>query len=84
MDVSVEDLYFMKDRSWYTTPEDEGIDDFFFPDGRGYHIKDDAPEEAKKNYEEFYAFQESGFLIQPKFRFVSLAVLWAAFLFEKE
>ena len=63
MDVSVEDLYFLKDRSWYTTPEDEGIDDFFFPDGRGYHIKDDAPEEAKKNYEEFYAFQESGFLI---------------------
>ncbi len=56
MDVSVEDLYFLKDRSWYTTPEDEGIDDFFFPDGRGYHIKDDAPEEAKKNYEEFYSF----------------------------
>ena len=26
----------------------------FFEDGRGYHIKDDAPEEAKKSYEEFY------------------------------
>ena len=38
-----------------TTPEDEGIDDFFFDDGRGYHIKDDAPEEAKQSYIDFYA-----------------------------
>ena len=46
--------YFLSNRDWYTTPEDEGIDDFFFEDGRGYHIKDDAPEEAKKSYEELY------------------------------
>ena len=45
--------YFLSNRDWYTTPEDEGIDDFFFDDDRGYHIKDDAPEEAKKSYEEF-------------------------------
>ena len=44
--------YFLSNRDWYTTPEDEGIDDFFFDDDRGYHIKDDAPEEAKKSYED--------------------------------
>lgn len=47
--------YFMTNRAWYTTTEDEGIDGFFFDDDRGYHIHDDAPEEAKKSYEEFYA-----------------------------
>ena len=35
--------YFLTNLYWYTTPEDEGIDYFFFDDGRGYHIKDDAP-----------------------------------------
>lgn len=47
--------YFMSNREWYTTPEDEGSPDIFFGDGRGYHIRDDAPDEAKKSYEEFYA-----------------------------
>lgn len=56
-----EQSYFLSNRDWYTTPEDEGIDDFFFEDGRGYHIKDDAPEEAKKSYEEFYDILESNF-----------------------
>ena len=54
--------YFLTNRDWYTTPEDEGIDDFFFEDGRGYHIKDDAPEEAKQSYAEFYDMLESFFL----------------------
>lgn len=45
---------FLKNREWYTTPQDEGLDDMFFPDGRGYHIRDDAPEEAKRSYEELY------------------------------
>lgn len=31
--------YFLTNRYWYTTPEDEGIDDFFFDDGRGYQLK---------------------------------------------
>ena len=47
--------YFMNNRAWYTTPKDEGIDGLIFDDGRGYHIRDDAPEEAKRSYEEFYA-----------------------------
>lgn len=54
MDVDVEDLYFLKNESWYTTPEDEGMNDLFFPDGCGYHITDSAPEKAKKSYEEYY------------------------------
>ena len=53
--------YFFNNRDWYTTPEDEGIDDFFFEDGSGYHIKDDAPEEAKKSYEEFYDTEDVNF-----------------------
>ena len=63
MDIDVEDLYFLKDKSWYTTPEDEGMNDLFFPDGRGYHITDSAPEKAKKSYEKFYSRQENGALI---------------------
>lgn len=43
----------MRNREWYTVPEDEGLDGFF-DDGRGYHIRDDAPDEAKKSYKEFY------------------------------
>lgn len=54
--------YFMTNREWYILPEDEGINDFAFEDGRGYHIKDDAPEEAKKSYAEFYGILESDFL----------------------
>ena len=50
-----EEPYFMSNRNWYTTPEDFGSDDVFFEDGRGYHICDDAPEEAKRSYAEFYA-----------------------------
>lgn len=50
-----EQPFFMQNRDWYITPEDQGIDDYFFDDGRGYHIRDDAPEEAKRSYEEFYA-----------------------------
>ena len=46
--------FFLTNRDWYTTPEDEGLDDMFFPDGRGYHIWEDAPEKAKRSYEEFY------------------------------
>lgn len=53
--------YFLSNRDWYITPEDEGIDDFFFEDGRGYHIKDDAPEEAKQSYEEFYDMLATSF-----------------------
>lgn len=44
--------YFMNNREWYILPEDEGLDGFF-EDGLGYHIRDDAPEEAKRSYEEF-------------------------------
>lgn len=55
-------FYFLSNRDWYTTPEDEGIDDVFFDDGRGYHIKDDAPEEAKKSYEEFYDGYDSDYM----------------------
>lgn len=47
--------YFLENEEWYTTPADEGLEDAFFEDGRGYHIKDDAPDEAKKSYEEFYS-----------------------------
>ena len=47
--------FFMTNRDWYTTPRDEGIDETFYEDGRGYHIRDDAPQEAKDSYEEFYA-----------------------------
>ena len=55
-----EEPFFMQNREWYTTPSDHGIDDMFFEDGRGYHIRDDAPEEAKRSYEEFY--NPGGFL----------------------
>lgn len=49
----------MTNREWYVTPEDEGSDDIFFDDDRGYHIRDDAPEEAKRSYEEFYRLVET-------------------------
>ena len=47
--------YFLQNRDWCTTPEDEGMDEMLFDDDRGYHIRDDAPEEAKRSYEEYYA-----------------------------
>ena len=47
--------YFLTNRDWYTTPEDEGIEGGGGGGGRGYHIKDDAPEEAKQSYIDFYA-----------------------------
>lgn len=46
---------FLENRDWYAIPEDEGLNDMFFPDGRGYHIRDDAPDEAKRSYEEYYS-----------------------------
>ena len=49
---------FLENREWYTTPADEGMDDMFFPDGRGYHIREDAPEEAKQSYQESYCPEE--------------------------
>ncbi len=49
-----EEPLFLKNREWYVVPEDEGLDDMFFPDGRGYHIRDDAPDEAKRSYDAFY------------------------------
>ena len=52
------DTRFMDYMEWYTTPQDEGLEDYVFPDGRGYHLKDGAPEEAKKAYEELYAPDE--------------------------
>lgn len=45
---------FLKNKKWYITPEDIGLDDMFFEDGRGYHIKDSAPQKVKDSYEEFY------------------------------
>lgn len=53
--------YFMQNRSWYKTPEDEGRPDMFFEDGRGYHICDNAPKEAKASYREFYEMIEAKF-----------------------
>lgn len=50
--------YFMTNREWCVTPGDEGGDGIFFDDGRRYHIRDDAPEEAKRSYEEFYGLVE--------------------------
>ena len=38
---------------WHAVAQ-QCIENIFFPDGCGYHIKDDAPEKAKKSYEEFY------------------------------
>lgn len=45
--------YFMENEDWYETPP-ESSDSPWFSDGRGYHIKDSAPEKAKKSYEEYY------------------------------
>lgn len=53
--MDVQEPMFMTNRDWYVTPEEEGLDSDFFEDGRGYHIKDSAPEEAKKSYEDFYS-----------------------------
>ncbi len=49
-----EEPLFLKNREWYVVPEDEGLDEMFFPDGRGYHIRDDAPDEVKRSYDAFY------------------------------
>ena len=43
------------------SPGDEGLDDDFFDDGRGYHIKDNAPQKAKDSYYEFYDLIEHFF-----------------------
>lgn len=52
--------YFLTNEQWYETPDG---DEIFFDDGRGYHIKDSAPQEAKESYEEFYSCQENELLI---------------------
>ncbi len=52
---------FLTNRNWYTAPGDEGLDDDFFDDGRGYHIKDNAPQKAKDSYYEFYDLIEHFF-----------------------
>lgn len=43
----------MENEDWYETPP-ESSGSPWFSDGRGYHIKDSAPEKAKKSYEEYY------------------------------
>ena len=45
--------YFMENEDWYETPP-ESSGSPWFSDGRGYHIKDSAPEKAKESYEEYY------------------------------
>lgn len=52
--------YFMKNREWYSVPQDEGIDDILFEDGRGYHIKESAPKEVVESYNHFYGMLEGG------------------------
>lgn len=47
---------FMKNPEWYEVPAG-GLG--FFDDGRGYHIRDDAPQEAKDSYAEFYGMLEA-------------------------
>lgn len=63
--TTMEAPYFMQNRKWYSIPEDEGITDDFFSDGRGYHINDDAPNEAKDSYEEFFSALEESFVAPP-------------------
>ena len=46
----------MKNPEWYEVPAG-GLG--FFDDGRGYHIRDDAPQEAKDSYAEFYGMLET-------------------------
>lgn len=48
--------YFMKNPDWYTTI---GPGEDFPEDGRGYHLTDEAPDEAVKSYNEFYGLLES-------------------------
>ena len=45
---------FMEFREWYSTPHEDGLEEPFYPDGRGYHLKEGAPEEARLAYEELY------------------------------
>ena len=52
--------YFLTNEQWYEIPDG---DEIFFDDGRGYHIKDSAPKEAKESYEEFYSCQKNELLI---------------------
>ena len=49
---------FMKFREWYTTPLEDGLEEAFYPDGRGYHLKEVAPKEARLAYEEMYEPEE--------------------------
>lgn len=39
--------YFMENEDWYETPS-ESSSSPWFSDGRGYHIKDSAPEKQRK------------------------------------
>lgn len=43
--------YFMKDENWYRLATDEEEE----ATGRGLVLTDEAPEEAVKSYEEYYA-----------------------------
>ena len=46
--------WFMKYREWYSTPHEDGLEEAFYPNGRGYRLRDGAPEEARLAYEEMY------------------------------
>lgn len=48
--------YFLSNPDWYTVVDFMAGEDT--EDDRGYHIRDDAPEEAKRSYEEFYRLVE--------------------------
>ncbi|WP_077598146.1 hypothetical protein [Olsenella urininfantis] len=56
--MTLDEPLFMKDHDWYVTPADEGLESCMFDDGRGYHLRDDVPDEVHKSYEEFYAALE--------------------------
>ncbi len=43
---------YLGNRDWYTTPEDEGIDDFFLKMVADITLKTTSLEEAKMSYEE--------------------------------
>ena len=56
---------FMEFREWYSTPHEDGLEEPFYPDGRGYHLKERAPEEARLAYEEMYDPEELVDVFQP-------------------
>ena len=51
--VTMQKPYFMENEAWYR--EIDIFKDGFPEDGRGYVLTDEAPEEARKSYEEFYS-----------------------------